>query len=45
VHGAPGRSERKVDYKEVLSPEQFVVLAKLRERHGNRQLVAKSNES
>ena len=31
VHGAPGRSERKVDYKEVLSPEQFVVFAKLRE--------------
>ena len=45
VHGALGRSERKVDYKEALSPEQFVVFAKLRERHGNRQLVAKSKES
>ena len=31
AHGAPGRSERKVDYKEVLSPEQFARYAKLRE--------------
>ncbi len=31
VHGSPGRSERKVDYKEVLSAEQFAVFAKLRE--------------
>jgi superfamily II DNA helicase RecQ len=31
VPGAPGRSERKVDYREVLSPEQFAVFAKLRD--------------
>ena len=31
THGAPGRSDRKVDYKEVLTPEQFEVFAKLRE--------------
>lgn len=31
VHGAPGRSERRVDYKEVLSPEQFERFAQLRE--------------
>lgn len=31
THGAPGRAERKVDYKEVLTPEQFEVFAKLRE--------------
>ena len=30
VHGAPGRSERKVDYKEVLSAEQFETFARLR---------------
>ncbi len=31
THGASGRNERKVDYKEVLTPEQFEVFAKLRE--------------
>lgn len=31
THGAPGRAERKVDYKEVLTPAQFEVFAKLRE--------------
>ncbi len=30
-HGAPGRSERKVDYKEVLTPEQFEIFSKLRD--------------
>ena len=30
-HGAPGRSERRVDYREVLSAEQFEVFSKLRE--------------
>lgn len=30
-HGVPGRAERKVDYKEVLSPEHFGIFAKLRE--------------
>lgn len=30
-HGALGRSERKVDYKEVLTPGQFEVFAKLRD--------------
>ena len=25
-HGAPGRADRKVDYKEVLNPEQFEIL-------------------
>ena len=29
--GAPGRVERRVDYKEILSPEQFAVFAKLRD--------------
>jgi hypothetical protein len=28
-HGAPGRAERKVDYKELLPPEQFEVFSKL----------------
>lgn len=31
THGAPGRSERKVDYKEVLKPEEFEVFSKLRD--------------
>ena len=31
VHGSPGRSDRKIDYKEVLTPEQFEVFARLRE--------------
>lgn len=31
THGAPGRGERKVDYKDVLTPEQFEVFSKLRE--------------
>ena len=30
-HGAPGRADRKVDYKEVLNPEQFEIFAKLRD--------------
>lgn len=30
-HGPPGRAERKVDYKEVLTPEQFEVFSKLRD--------------
>jgi len=30
-HGAPGRSERRVDYREILSAEQFEIFAKLRE--------------
>jgi superfamily II DNA helicase RecQ len=30
-HGVAGRSERKVDYKELLTPEQFEFFAKLRE--------------
>ena len=30
-HGAPGSSERRVDYREVLSAEQFEIFAKLRE--------------
>lgn len=30
-HGVPGRAERKVDYKELLTPEQFEIFAKLRE--------------
>jgi superfamily II DNA helicase RecQ len=30
-HGAPGRAERRIDYREVLSAEQFEVFAKLRE--------------
>ena len=30
-HGALGRSERRVDYREVLSAEQFEIFAKLRE--------------
>jgi superfamily II DNA helicase RecQ len=31
THGAPGRADRKVDYKELLTPEQFEVFSKLRE--------------
>ena len=31
LHGAPGRAERKIDYKEVLSAEQFLKFAQLRE--------------
>ena len=30
-YGAPGRADRKVDYKEVLTPEQFEIFAKLRD--------------
>lgn len=30
-YGAPGRSARKVDYKEVLTPEQFLVFVRLRD--------------
>ncbi len=30
-YGAPGRAGRKVDYKEVLTPEQFAVFARLRD--------------
>ena len=30
-HGAPGRAERKIDYKELLTPEQFEIFAKLRD--------------
>lgn len=31
THGAPGRNERKVDYKEVLKPDEFEVFSKLRD--------------
>jgi superfamily II DNA helicase RecQ len=31
LHGAPGRAERKVDYKEVLTPSDFERFLKLRE--------------
>ena len=31
THGAPGRQERKVDYKELLTPVQFEAFAKLRD--------------
>lgn len=30
-YGAPGRSTRKVDYKEILTPEQFAVFVRLRD--------------
>jgi superfamily II DNA helicase RecQ len=30
-HGAPGRSDRKVDYKDLLTSAQFEVFAKLRD--------------
>jgi superfamily II DNA helicase RecQ len=30
-YGAPGRSARKVDYKEILTPEQFDIFARLRD--------------
>jgi len=30
-YGSPGRGSRKVDYKEVLTPEQFTVFARLRD--------------
>ena len=30
-YGSPGRGARKVDYKELLTPEQFAVFARLRD--------------
>jgi superfamily II DNA helicase RecQ len=30
-HGAPGRADRKVDYKDILTPAQFEVFARLRD--------------